>query len=162
MNCFSTTATKSSNSSKYRLCVHNRRVNFHTRSIGLSSGLYGGRNNNSILPRCFSSQSDNSSAWWYRALSNITNAFLPRLRFFISVSRNTLNDSASKMSNWQQVNVPSSIRTPPKYAVLLRVGANITGLSVQVETTLRTEYRAVGNGIHRSTISPDFFQSVFS
>src|SRR4030067_189273 len=49
----STAPTSADSVAKYWLCVATRRASFHTRSIGASCGLYGGKNSNPVTRRFF-------------------------------------------------------------------------------------------------------------
>ena len=113
-------------SGKYWLCVQSLRVNFQTLSIGLRSGLYGGRNNSPMLSRYFFNQGWSSTAWWYRALSNIMTILLFLVLRFINLARNSPKVTALKTEDVMCRNFPDWIFTAPNNAMLFRVGACIT------------------------------------
>ena len=119
-----TVAIRSSNSSKYRLCVQRVRVNFQTRSTGLSSGLYGGRKPSRSTSQCSDSHSRSTLAWCQRALSTITSMRRPLRLWRRSRCRKHWNDSALNFSRSTHVTRrPSWLETAPKTATALRVGA---------------------------------------
>lgn len=119
----STVPTIASNVAKYWLWVASRRASFHTRSIGASCGLYGGRNNSCRTRRYFFKNGFSKTAWWYRALSRIIIMRLPRVRHFNTFLRKYSNVCALKLSLMERMNLPVFKFTAPKQATDLRVGA---------------------------------------
>src|SRR5208337_4596894 len=119
-----TAPTSSDSVAKYWLCVARRRASFHTRSIGASCGLYGGKNSNLITQRYFFRKDASSTAWWYRALSKTITMRLPRVRHRSNFFRKTLKVSALNLSHVNRRNLPVLTFTAPKQATDLRVGAS--------------------------------------
>jgi len=119
----STTSINMLNVTKYWLCVAMRLASFHTRSIGASCGLYGGKNTNLRILRYFSNNGASSTAWWYRALSRMITTRLPRVRWRNNCFRKSSNVSALNLSQMVRTNLPVFMLTAPKHATDLRVGA---------------------------------------
>ena len=121
--CFFTIHDSSSSVLKYLLCVHSRRVIFHTLSILFKSGLYGGKNINLIHFLFLVSQGWIIIAWWYLALSSISTSFFPHFLFFKIISKKFKNVSALKMDVIMLSIWPVFARTAPNKAMLFLVGA---------------------------------------
>ena len=117
------TLSNSSSVAKYRLCVAKRRANFHTRSIGASCGLYGGRNSSVRILRYLRKSGASRMAWWYRALSSTITMRLPRDRCRSNFLRNASKVTALNTSHICWMNFPVPRLTAPKQATDLRVGA---------------------------------------
>ena len=96
----------STSDSKYLLCVTHRLVFFQNDSIGLSSGEYGGKNNNSILSLTLSKYSLFMTAWWNLALSKTNKIFLSVFTFFIILLTNSLKLIALNISDFIVISCP--------------------------------------------------------
>lgn len=118
-----TALTTSYRVGKWRLWVAKRRVSFQTRSIGLSSGLYGGKNNSVSRLRCLRSQGRSARAWWYLALSSTRTRRLLRERCLSRVFRKRWKDSPLNFGSKAVTNLPVRTLAAPKHATDLRVGA---------------------------------------
>jgi len=108
---------------KCRLWVANRRASFQTRSIGLSSGLYGGRNMRVSCLRWRCRQGRSARAWWYLALSSTTTRRSLRGRCLSRCCRKRSKDSALNFSSNALTSLPVRVSTAPKQATDWRVGA---------------------------------------
>src|SRR4030042_2441625 len=102
----STAPTSADSVAKYWLCVATRRASFHTRSIGASCGLYGGKNSNLVTRRYFFRNGASRIAWWYRALSKTITIRLPRGRHRNTFIRKNLKVSALNLSQVNRTNLP--------------------------------------------------------
>ena len=118
-----TASMTSSSAGKCQLWVANLRVSFQTRSIGLSSRLYGGKKSSASTSHCWCSQGCSARAWWYLALSSINTSRLPRARCLRSVCRERKNDSPLNGDSKAVTSVPVQMLAAPKHATDMRVGA---------------------------------------
>ncbi len=120
----STSEIRESNVGKYWLCSFMRRVSFQTRSIGLSSGLYGGKYAIRNLSPDFLRQSECSIAWWYFALSIINATLRPEWHaaLLIFFKKSHVEPALKLPVSWAKMNFPSRSLTAPKYPTPFRVG----------------------------------------
>src|SRR6266446_270901 len=147
----------SSSVGKCRLWVAKRRASFHTRSTGLSSGLYGGKNNSVSCSRCWFSQGSSARAWWYLALSSTSTKHLPRERCLSSSCKKRWKDSPLNFGSKSVTSLPVPTLTAPKQATDLRVGACSTiGSVCSGGTHMRQRvpccWKWHSSELHRSTL----------
>ena len=123
LSCSEIARIKLSSFSKYWLCIFSLRSSFQTRSIGLSSGLYGGKIRSSSRSRCRSRKASRLAEWWYAALSIINNILRPLVRYGSRCSRYARKLSASNIDWVTAINLPVRTFTAPNNAIDFLVGA---------------------------------------